>query len=107
MKEKETDPALQQDQSRRNFIRNTATAAVGLWILPRHVLGGKGYTAPSDMLNIAGVGVGGKGTSDIRNFFEGGKANIAYLCDVDDARAAKSREGFPKAKYYKDFRKML
>lgn len=76
-------------------------------IIPRHVLGGNGYTAPSDKLLIAGIGVGGKGESDIRSFYESGKAEIAFLCDVDEVRAAKSVKAFPKAKFYKDWREML
>ena len=55
----------------------------------------------------AGVGAGGKGESDLNNFFKSGKADIAFLCDVDDRQSVKSRERFPKAKYYKDFRELL
>ncbi len=76
-------------------------------IVPRHVIGGAGFRAPSDMLVVAGVGAGGKGRSDIRNFYESGKAEIGYLCDVDDRMSTESRERFPKAKYYKDWRKLL
>ena len=94
-------------RSRRKFLRNTAIAAAGFIILPRHVLGGKGFTAPSDRLLIAGIGVGGKGESDIANFFKTGKADIAFLCDVDDTRAGNSVKNFPKAKYYKDWREMF
>lgn len=93
--------------SRRNFLKNSAITAAGFMILPRHVLGGKGFIAPSDRLIIAGIGVGGKGQSDIANFFKTGKADIAFLCDVDDRRAATSRKNFPKAKYYKDYREMI
>jgi predicted dehydrogenase len=93
--------------SRREFIRNTALTAGGFIILPRHVLGGKGFVAPSDRLTIAGIGVGGKGESDIANFFKSGKADIAFLCDVDDRRAATTVKNFPKAKYYKDWRELL
>ena len=46
-------------ESRRKFIRNTALATAGFYIVPRHVLG-RGFTAPSDKLNIAGIGAGGK-----------------------------------------------
>ena len=53
-----------KNTSRRNFIRNTATAMAGFYIVPRHVLGGRGYIAPSDKLNLAGIGIGGKGNSD-------------------------------------------
>lgn len=92
--------------SRRKFIKNSTIAAAAFTIVPRHVLGGRGFTAPSDKLLIAGVGVGGKGESDIISFYESGKAEIAFLCDVDDRRAANSIKRFPKAKYYKDWREM-
>ncbi len=93
--------------SRRNFLKNSAVAATGFMILPRHVLGGKGYTAPSDKLLVAGIGAGGKGQSDLANFYKSGKAEIAFLCDVDDRMSATSRKNFPKAKYYKDWRELL
>ncbi len=95
------------NSNRRNFIKNTAIVTAGFMIVPRHVLGGKGFTAPSDKLLIAGVGVGGKGESDIMSFYKSGKAEIAFLCDVDDRRAANSIKSFPKAKYYKDWRELL
>ena len=94
-------------KSRRNFLKNSAALAAGLYILPRHVLGGKGFTAPSDKLLIAGIGVGGKGESDLWNFYQGGKAEIAFLCDVDEKRAEKTRGRFPKAKFYNDYREMI
>ena len=94
------------NSSRRNFIKNTAVAGAGFFIVPRHVLG-RGYVAPSDKLNIAAIGAGGKGESDITGFAASPKANIVALCDVDDRQAVKSRERFPKAKYYKDYREML
>ena len=93
--------------SRRDFIKSTALATAGISIIPRHVLGGPGFTAPSDKLVVAGIGVGGKGQSDIWSFHQTGKADIAFLCDVDDRRAKTSRERFPKAKYYKDWRELL
>ena len=92
--------------SRRKFIGQAATAATAFTIVPRFVLG-KGYTAPSDKLYVAGIGIGGKGKSDIANFAKSGKAEIAYLCDVDDRSAADSVKNFPNAKYYKDYRVLL
>ncbi|HEY4155256.1 MAG TPA: Gfo/Idh/MocA family oxidoreductase, partial [Puia sp.] len=92
--------------SRRRFLKNTLTASAGFYIVPRHVLG-RGFTAPSDKLSIAAIGAGGKGQDDIDHFFKSGKANIAYLCDVDDRQAVETRKRFPDAKYYKDFREML
>ena len=97
---------LPDNNSRRTFIKNTALASAGFFIVPRHVLG-RGFLAPSDRLTIAGIGAGGKGESDLANFFKSGKADIAFLCDLDDKRAATSVKNFPKAKYYKDWREML
>jgi predicted dehydrogenase len=93
-------------ESRRLFIRNTAMAAGGFFIVPRHVLG-RGFVAPSDKLVVAGIGAGGKGGDDISHFYKSGKAEIGFLCDVDDRQSVDSRKAFPKAKYYKDFREML
>ena len=92
--------------SRRNFIKSTSLVSAGFFIVPRHVLG-RGFVAPSDKLNIAGIGVGGKGSSDLAEFSKSPNVNIVALCDVDDRQAVKSRTAFTKAKYYKDFREML
>lgn len=103
--EKETTP--KNASNRRDFLKTSAVAAASFMIVPRHVLGGTGFLAPSDRLLVAGVGAGGKGESDIANFAKSGKADIAFLCDVDDRRAAPSRKSFPKAKYYKDWRELM
>ncbi len=93
--------------SRRNFIKKSSTALAGFYIVPRHVIGGVGYTAPSDRLNIAAIGAGGKGHSDIINAWSDGINNVVALCDVDSNMAKRAVEKFPKAKFYKDFRMML
>ncbi len=93
--------------TRRKFIQQALVGTAAFTILPRFVLGGKGFIAPSDTVYIAGIGVGGKGTSDLTGFAKHPKAKIAFLCDVDDRMAVKSKENFPDAKYYKDFRVML
>ena len=54
------------NKSRRKFIKNTAIAS-SIFIVPRNVLGGVGYTPPSDKLNLAGIGLHVKGQSDISN----------------------------------------
>lgn len=95
-----------QDLSRRKFIQNAAVAGAGFMIIPRHVLG-RGFVAPSDKLNIAGIGAGGKGAGDLAEFAKSPYVNIVSLCDVDDRQSAGSRKSFPKASYYKDFREML
>jgi len=104
---KKTETRKNSNTSRRSFIKNSAITAATFMIVPRHVLGGKGFLAPSDRLVIAGVGVGGKGQSDIDYFYKSGKADIAFLCDVDDRRSANTVKNFPKAKYYKDWREMF
>ena len=107
MKEEEVKNSENQiSLNRRDFIKTTAVAAAGFMIVPRYVLG-RGYVAPSDRLLIASIGVGGKGQSDIAMFAQSGIADIAFLCDVDTRRAAKSVAAFPKAKFYKDWREML
>lgn len=93
--------------SRRKFLQTSALAAAGsFFIVPRHVLG-KGYIAPSDKLNIAGIGVAGKGFSDVNNAYNNGANNVVALCDVDWNMAKEQFEKHPKAKRYKDFREML
>ena len=93
--------------SRRSFLKNSA-AASSFFLVPRHVLGGVGYTAPSDQLNLAAIGAGGKGASDIANASVNGRERVVALCDVDFfGSAAESVKKFPKAKQYADYREML
>jgi len=93
-----------QKMSRRDFLGSTAAAAAAFTIVPRHVLGGPGYTSPNDKLNIACIGIGGKGASDVAKV---ATENIVALCDVDERRGAETFKLHPKAKKYHDFRKML
>lgn len=97
---------IDRTTSRRTFIKKTALTAVGISIIPRSVLG-RGFIAPSDQLNVAVIGGGGKGFSDMVNVWNNGSANIAAICDVDWNRASNGFEKFPKAKRFKDFRKLL
>ena len=90
--------------SRRDFMGSAAAAAMAFTIVPRHVLGDSGTTPPSDKLNIAAVGAGGMGASNIKNC-DG--ENIVALCDVDDERAAETFKLHPNTKKYRDFRVML
>jgi predicted dehydrogenase len=91
---------------RKEFIQKTALAAGSFFIVPRHVLG-RGFIAPSDKLNIAAVGAGGKGEVDVTCSWNEGKNNIAALCDVDWIRAKKMFDKFPNAKRYRDYREMF
>jgi len=75
--------------SRRQFLKTSALVSGSFFILPRCAIGGKGYIAPSDKLNIAAIGAGGKGASDIRNAWNNGANNVVALCDIDVNLAKK------------------
>lgn len=117
---------MKQDKiTRRKFVAGTAGVALGTMIVPRHVLGGPGYLAPSDKLNVAVVGCGGQGAADATELVVAGE-NIVALADVDfgyvdkavgertknrdgspNESAVKLQEAYGKAKRYADFRVML
>jgi predicted dehydrogenase len=77
--------------TRRQFLTTASLATAGVTIVPRHVLG-RGFQAPSDRLNIAGVGVGGRGRSVLANM---ASQNLVALCDVDWAYADEGFAGLP------------
>ncbi len=90
--------------SRREFIKNTSLLT-GFTIVSNTVLGKKfGHIAPSDKLNIAGIGVGGMGRRNLSNMKT---ENIVALCDVDWKYAQKTFDDYPKAKRFKDWRQMF
>lgn len=97
---------LKQKTNRRSFIKKSSLAFAGISIIPRHVLG-QGFIPPSDKLNIAVIGGGGKGYSDAVNSWNNGASNIAAICDVDWNMASNAFKKFPKAKKYKDYRKVF
>ncbi len=74
-------------------------------IVPRHVIAASGETPPGERLNIAGIGVGGMGAADLDAVSRDN--NIVALCDVDLNRAAGTLRKFPKARQFRDFRKMF
>jgi len=111
--------------SRRDFVGDSAKLAFGAAIVPRFVLGGKGYKAPSARLNIGFVGIGGMGMSNLSQLLD---ENIVAICDVDfpyveralagrmrpaqgqttlRPEAVKLKEAYDKATKYTDFREML
>src|SRR3954470_12094325 len=87
--------------TRRQFTSTAALAALSAAIVPSRVLGGQ---APSNKLNIAAIGIGGMGGSNLKAC-EG--ENIVALCDVDRGYAAKTIALYPKATLYTDYRVML
>jgi hypothetical protein len=74
--------------SRRSFVSTAAASAAALAIVPRHGLG-RGFIPPSDTLNIAGIGIGGMGRTNLINL---ASQNIVALCDVDWDYAGKAFE---------------
>ena len=91
--------------SRREFLQRGTAAAIGLTVVPNTVLGkSHAHIAPSDKLNIAGVGVGGMGNANLRNMER--TDNIVALCDVDFDYAKDAFNRHPKAQKYRDFRRM-
>ena len=96
-----------QDASKTMSRRDLLGAAAGVaafTVIPRHVLGGTGHTAASEKLNIAGIGISGRGGSVLQGVES---QNIVALCDVDWSHASGTFRRFPKASKYKDFRIML
>ena len=90
--------------SRRNFIGMTAASGAAFTILPSFVVSGLGHKAPSDKLNIAGIGIGGKGAVNIGTMET---ENIVALCDADWDYAKHTFDKYPNANRYWDYRKMF
>src|SRR2546423_47198 len=114
----------QKEVTRREFVADAGKIGLGAvlaghlpMIVPRHVLGGKGYTAPSAMLNVGIVGCGGQGSGNARSV---ASENLVAFCDVDPTfmernvmggdRAGQApspptlavRDKYPKANKYVD-----
>ena len=90
--------------NRRTFIRKAAVGLAAFSIVPRHVLGGKGYLAPSDHLTKGVIGVGAMG----RGHFSYSGTKTVAICDVDTAHlqlaASRLDDG---VKQFKDFRELI
>ncbi|MEZ0263178.1 MAG: Gfo/Idh/MocA family protein [Phycisphaerae bacterium] len=91
----------------RRTVLQSAAASFGLAIVPAHVLGGGAGTPPSEKLNIAGIGVGGRGGGVLKEMSGHKAANIVALCDIDSKKAAGQFKTYAKAQVFKDYRQML
>ena len=91
-------------ESRRDFLKKAAVAAAGLTIVPSKTIAGLGHKAPSDTMNIVGIGIGGQGPPTLVGMKT---ENIIGLCDIDWKYAKNCFEEFPDAKRYWDWRKMF
>jgi len=95
---------LQFNSERRNFLRTSIIGAAAFTIVPRRVLGGPGYTPPSDELTRAVIGVGGMGQAHLR--YTG--ARLLAICDVDRNHLNSTLAKVDKeVKGYHDFREVL
>lgn len=70
--------------SRREFLGSAALATAAATVVPRHVIGGQGYTPPSDKINLAIIGVGGQGTIHLNQFLKMDDIQIVSVCDVNE-----------------------
>lgn len=90
--------------NRRDFLKKSLAAAAGITIIPRHVMGGTGFLAPSDQLTKAIIGVGGMGQGHIT--YEG--TRLLAICDVDKNHLSETlKKVNPEVKGYADFREVL
>jgi len=89
--------------TRRDFVK-ASTLLSAAAVVPRHVLGGPRQIAPSERMNLAGIGIGGMGAGNLRNMES---ENIVALCDVDKNYAAGTIRRYPNARFYVDYREML
>ncbi|MEN6453148.1 MAG: Gfo/Idh/MocA family oxidoreductase, partial [Prolixibacteraceae bacterium] len=90
--------------NRRDFLKKSLAAAAGITIIPRHVMGGTGFLAPSDQLTKAIIGVGGMGQGHIT--YEG--TRLLAICDVDQNHLSETlKKVNSEVKGYSDFREVL
>lgn len=121
-KEKKPEKVVNKNGvSRRSFLGNMALAATGVMIVPRHVLGGTGFTAPSDRINLGYIGVGRQTRGGLTGWFlERDDVMVVAGCDVDNLKldyflnrvnnfyADKTgRSGYNDCVGYNDFRELL
>ncbi|MGB7845355.1 MAG: Gfo/Idh/MocA family oxidoreductase [Candidatus Acidiferrum sp.] len=77
--------------SRRKFLAQTAAGAIGLSIVPRRVLGGRGHIPPSDKVNVAFIGVGSQGLRVMLRFLREPDVQAVAVCDPN-----KSSPDYPQ-----------
>ena len=93
---------MSRKPTRRDFLKTTTWAGAGFWVAGNTVPASS--SSPNEKLNIAGIGVGGKGWTDVNSC---ASENIVALCDVDAQRLGKMAERYPRAATYQDFRRLL
>lgn len=84
MKPEKNKIVSKQLSSRRDFIGKTSAAVTSFMLLPRYVLGGTKFTAPSDKINVAIIGTGGRGIDNMKELIRQKDVQIMALCDVTE-----------------------
>jgi predicted dehydrogenase len=93
---------MKERVNRRTFLRHSAVLGAGITILKSGIL--RAGNSPNEKLNIAAIGVGGRGADDLN---EVNSENIVALCDVNEKNLAAAAKKYPQAKTYADWRKCL
>lgn len=78
--------------SRRTFLKNSAAVAAGFMIMPRHVLGGTGFLAPSDRINLGYIGAGKQAQGLLHSMGGVAETMVMAVCDVDRKKMAQFTE---------------
>ena len=95
------DKSMTDRMTRRSMLKYS-TLATGFWITPE--LRAADSKSPNEKLNIACIGVGGRGLANVKGV---AGQNVVAFCDVDDERAAKTYEQFPRPRKFHDYRVMF
>src|SRR5688500_16995170 len=95
---------MRQHLSRREALKTSAALGAGLWL--GSAPSARAASSPNETLNLAFIGVGGRGKDNL-DALARERQNVVGLCDVDEVRAGKAFERFPKARKFADFRMML
>ncbi len=97
---------MSRKTNRRQFLKGATLAGAGVWIAGRSTWADDlALKSPSERLNVASIGIGGKGDSDSDQAAK--HANLVAICDVDEKRLDDKAKKFPNAKKFTDFRKMF
>src|SRR5580704_9342699 len=92
--------------NRRDFLKSGAVLGAGVWVAGRATWADElASKSPNERVNVACIGIGGKGDSDSSEV--GKHANLVAICDTDDHRLDAKQSHFPKAERFNDFRKMF
>src|SRR5687768_9101750 len=89
--------------SRRSFLGQSAAGAAALWAAPAWLRA----AGANERLNLAFIGVGGRGGSNLNDIARNGQENVVAICDVNEGALGAAAEKYPDARKYVDFRKLF